>query len=165
MKIEIKAAGYQPVEIFLQPLEVQEDDAGAIVADMNVDEIAEDLEISLPTSRSGKKIPGPCHYSIFKQQKVASSDTERFVAIFQIVASLVPEKLPSLSARMIGPKRRTIGRSPAEIYSLSHLYHRAKEIAPGWFIDTNMDSDQKRSIVKRACEYLDLEFADDYVIS
>ena len=75
------------------------------------------------------------------------------IQIIKHLSSKDPTFLERLEVRTRGRARNHLARSPAEVYPLRpELAYKAKEILPGWFLDTNISNREKLQIVERACE-------------
>lgn len=86
-------------------------------------------------------------------------------AYIEILSQIVKIR-PSLFQMLLkegSDRRRWIALSPAELFPLSpHLIRQhAYQIAPNWFIDTNLSKSQIETRCERICALADLEFGRD----
>ncbi|GAA5264744.1 hypothetical protein ACOSOMT5_P1169 [Acidiphilium sp. MT5] len=164
MKIEINAEGYHPVTITLSPIDAKLPDVEAEPDNESCEDQAETL------AAGGAQIAAPAiggkqfAFCMLGETHTAINETDRFVKILRFLAELAPEKLPALSDLLLGSKRRTIASSPSLVYLKKRQYGRAHKIAAGWYVDTNMDSARKRSLLKKISDFLGLEFGRDILL-
>jgi hypothetical protein len=164
MKIEIRAGGYHPVTITLCPIDAK-------LADAKSEPDNESCEGQTDThAAEGSQTAAPAivgkqfSFCMFGETHTAINETDRFVKILRFIAELAPEKLPYLSYLLIGSRRHTIATSPLLMYDSRRLMRHARKIAPGWYVDTNMDSARKRSLLKKIIDFVGLEFGRDILL-
>ncbi len=164
MKIEINADGYHPVSITLCPIDAkiahtETETANAACMDRTENLTANSAEITSTAFHGGQFA-----FSMFGETYTAENETGRFVKILGLLADLAPDKLPALSDHLLGSARRTIATRPSLVYLKKQQYGRAHKIAPGWYVDTNMDTLRKHWLIKKISNFMGLEFGRDIVL-
>ncbi len=90
------------------------------------------------------------------------------VALVEILAEMEKRDgafYEKLSRKVQGTQRNHIARRKEEVYpERPDLADTATEISPGWWIGLNIANREKKRILLRACEVLDIEFGKDLMI-
>lgn len=95
----------------------------------------------------------------------APTAKDAFLAILRTLVAEDGAFCARLAPLVAGRKVNHIARSPAQVHPHSpDLRGETAEIAPGWFVNTNVSNRQKETILRAACEAAGLVFGRDLQI-
>ena len=107
---------------------------------------------------------GNFHFHVLLENRSAKNAVEAFVNILKVLASLEPTFAERLSREAPSTSRNHIAQSPAEVYpKRPDLGKNAREFTAGWYVGTNIKNDEKRRILRLACDILELKFGKDII--
>jgi hypothetical protein len=107
----------------------------------------------------------PYEYEIFNELRRFKTATDCYADCFRTIAYLAPESLEAIAKRLAGPRRNHLARARSLVYpGRPDLAGPAREIAPDWFLGTNIDAAGMKHFMHVACFTAGLEFGVDVKI-
>jgi hypothetical protein len=104
-------------------------------------------------------------YKIFGQNRNAHNAIEALIDILKALANRNPNFLEKVSATVRARTRNHIARSRDDVYPRKpELAEYTTEVAPGWWLGTNIANRDKMRIIAKACEVEGLVLGRDIVI-
>lgn len=95
----------------------------------------------------------------------AANAMEATIEILAFLGSCCDRFFEYLAPRVRTRSRNHLAQDRAAVYpQRPHLIRTVREIAPGWYLGTNISNDIKRSILARACEVAGISFGTDLKI-
>lgn len=98
-------------------------------------------------------------YRLFGTEKTARTAKDALIDILRELAKRDPRFYEKLSRTAQGRRRNHLARTQEEVYpKRPDLAETAIEISPGWWIGINIANREKRRILERACEVLNIVY-------
>lgn len=105
-------------------------------------------------------------YSVFGQARSANNAIEALIDILKTLAQRNPQFLEKVAPTVRGRTRNHIAKTRDSVYPRKpELSEYTTELAPGWWLGTNIANRDKMRIISKACEVEGLTLGRDIVIS
>lgn len=110
-------------------------------------------------------VAGEIAYQLLGRTYSARNATAALVKILTEMEKRDSAFYEKLSRKVQGTRRNHIARRKEEVYpERPDLAEKAIEISPGWWMGVNIANREKKRILLKACEVLDIEFGKDLMI-
>lgn len=123
------------------------------------------VPLPVGVARISQPVARKIAYQLFGRTYSARNSKVALVEILTEMKKRDSDFYEKLSRKVQGTRRNHIARRKEEVYpERPDLADKAIEISPGWWLGINIANREKKRILLRACEVLDIEFGKDLII-
>ena len=105
---------------------------------------------------SGKASSGEVQFSLLGEQYTENNAVNAYVRIMEILAAEDRGFLERLAPLFVGRKNKWLSQNRQDI----GFYKQAKEVSPGWWLDTHLSNEDKLRRLRTACKVAEIPFGN-----